>query len=69
MTILGTGQDGEQIVIEKVHSLCFLIHAAGNPESPFEFASESEARQFAEFVIKFRIEENLKSLLRLSDKE
>lgn len=65
MIILGVGQDGEQIAIEEVHSLCFLIHAAGNAESPFEFGSENEARQFAELIIKFRIEDNLDKLLGL----
>lgn len=47
---LGKGADGESVTLEKVHNACWLVHCKGNTESPFEFTSEKEARQFADIL-------------------
>lgn len=54
---LGLGVDSERIYIEKTVHGCWLIHCEGNNESPFEFSSELQARQFADLVIMQRIGE------------
>lgn len=53
---LGVGEDGEPVIMEKLNKHCILIHCAGNEKSPFEFADEKSARQFASFLSKFRLE-------------
>jgi hypothetical protein len=37
MIIVGKGQDDEPIILEKVNDNHFLVHATGNPCSPFHF--------------------------------
>jgi len=51
LKFLGRGADNEQIELERVHSACWLVHCKGNTQSPFEFTNESDARQFADFVM------------------
>lgn len=59
---LGFGEAGEAIEFERSENI-FLIHAEGNPQSPFVFHFENEAREFSEFLIRFRIESTLNQLL------
>lgn len=54
---LGLGADGERVELEQVHNACWLVHCEGNSQSPFEFYSEKEARQFADFLAMERIGE------------
>lgn len=54
---LGLGADSEQVYLEQVHNSCWLIHCEGNNQSPFEFSSEKDARQFADFLAMERIGE------------
>jgi hypothetical protein len=54
---LGFGMDGEPIELEQVHQACWLVHCEGNSESPFEFEYEQDARQFADFLVKQRLNE------------
>jgi hypothetical protein len=44
--ILGQGLDNEKIELEQVHAACWLVHCRGNSQSPFEFSSEKDARQY-----------------------
>ena len=54
---LGTGPDGETLSLEKVNEGTWVIHCPGNSESPFEFSSELDARQFADILTMERIGE------------
>lgn len=66
---LGIGEDGEPVIMEKVHNACVLVHCAGNSQSPFEFngdagkTAEENARQFAGFLYKFRLEKVLEDIV------
>lgn len=67
---LGVGEDGEPVIMEKIHEACVLIHCAGNSQSPFEFngdadagTAEQNARQFAGFLYKFRLEKVLEDMI------
>lgn len=54
---LGRGADNERVWLERVHNACWLVHSEGNTQSPFEFETEKEARQFADLLIMQRIGE------------
>lgn len=58
----GIGEDGERLSLEKVHEACFLLHADGNTESPFEFSSEQDALNFIGLLGNFRMECRLEGL-------
>lgn len=66
---LGVGEDGEPVIMEKVHDACVLVHCAGNSQSPFEFngdngkTPEENARQFAGFLYKFHLEKVLENMI------
>lgn len=55
----GVGEDGESVKLERVHNACFLVHAEGNSESPFEFSDLSSAEQFMNLIAKFRMEDRI----------
>lgn len=57
--IVGIGQDGEKLTLQKVNDSCFLLHAEGNPASPFEFVSKVDAIQMAEMLSILRMEDRL----------
>lgn len=65
MILLGVGQDGEPVLMEKIHQACVLIHCAGNAMSPFEFngdidkSAEDNAREFAKLLYCFKVEDDL----------
>lgn len=54
---IGRGADGELLELERVHNACWLVHCEGNTETPFEFTTEQNARQFADFLVMERIGE------------
>ena len=66
---LGIALDGEPVIMEKVHEACVLVHCAGNSQSPFEFngdagkTAEQNAREFASFLYKFRLEKVLEDMI------
>ncbi|MFM6138895.1 MAG: hypothetical protein ACKPCP_32965 [Sphaerospermopsis kisseleviana] len=66
---LGIGEDGEPVIMQKVHQACVLVYCAGNSASPFEFngdnnkTAEENARQFAGFLYKFRLEKTLEGFI------
>ena len=68
---LGVGEDGEPVIMEKVHDACVLVHCVNNECSPFEFngdarkSAEENARQFAGFLYKFKLEKDLENIVGL----
>jgi hypothetical protein len=71
---LGVGEDGEPVIMEKVHDSCVLIHCVGNSQSPFEFNgdycndgkwrnAEENARVFAKLLYRFRLEKQLEGMI------
>ncbi|MBW4677685.1 MAG: hypothetical protein KME52_27900 [Desmonostoc geniculatum HA4340-LM1] len=67
---LGIGQDGEPVLLEKVNESCYFVHCAGNEQSPFEFSedvdprkNEANARAFASFLGKLRVEKNMEDAI------
>lgn len=54
---LGRGADNERIELERVHNACWLVHCEDNTQSPFEFSSKVDARQFADLLVMERIKE------------
>lgn len=48
---LGRGSDMELVELEKVHDACWLVHCEGNTQSPFEFSTEADARQFVDLIV------------------
>ena len=57
--LVGIGEDGENLWVEKVNNSCYLLHAEGNSASPFEFSSEDDAKQMAEMLSVFRMESRI----------
>lgn len=51
------GASNEKVKLEKVHNACWLVHCEGNSQSPFEFQTEKEAREFTQILFFERIGE------------
>jgi hypothetical protein len=63
LEFLGPDMDGLPILVEKVNNACYLLHMEGNQQSPFEFSTEQEYKEFALLLNRFRMEERIEKLL------